>query len=71
MAGQIIIRDSDDEDEDDAAANPALSATSISSIEIGKIEVESPAPKQLQHSGEHSTGSTGIVNLHPERILLD
>ncbi|MCJ1463445.1 hypothetical protein MMC07_002052 [Pseudocyphellaria aurata] len=62
MAGQIIIRDSDDEDEDDTAANPALSATAISSIEIGKTEVESSALKQLQHSGEHSTGSTELLS---------
>ena len=65
MAGQNVIRDSDDEDSDDpTAANPPLPTVPISSTEIGKVEVESSAPKQLRQSGEPSTGSTGTVNLY-------
>lgn len=63
MAGQNVIRDSDDEDSDDpTAANPPLPTVPISSTEIGKVDVESSAPKQLRHSGEPSTGSTELLS---------
>lgn len=69
MAGKSVIRDSDDEDSDDDAAYLPLPAPVILSMEIGKFGVESSAPNHLQHSGEPSTGSTGIVNLFFYRIV--
>lgn len=70
MAGNIEIRDSDDEDSDDVANNPPLPAAAISSMEIGNVDLESSAPKHLQHSGEPSTASTGtIMNLFPSPLI--
>lgn len=64
MAGQNVIRDSDDEDADAATTNPSLPAAAIS-LELCQVGLESSAPRHLQHSGEPSTGSTGAVNLLP------
>lgn len=64
MAGWNMVQDSDEEDDTDSSPQPelAVDASSIDSLNIMK-SLSSSISKQVPHSGELSTGSTGIPHV--------